>query len=102
MLDRDLIILAEKTLAGTAAKEDRPGAFGPRKRRLFSKMRPDEGNAASCTLPAKTQHAFRAIDFAVTRAQGALLIRLKRVHGRSGRHERLENFRKKAQQITRD
>ena len=39
MLDRDLIILAEKTLTGTAAKEDSPGTLGPCKRGLFAEMR---------------------------------------------------------------
>jgi hypothetical protein len=46
VLDRDLIVLAKKTLAGTAAKEDRPGPLGSRKGRLFPKMSPYKRNAA--------------------------------------------------------
>jgi hypothetical protein len=54
VLDRDLIVLTEKTLAGAAAKKDRAGTLGSRKRRLFSEMRADERNATGRALPAET------------------------------------------------
>ena len=97
----DLIVLAKETLAGTAAEKDRPGTFGSREGRLFPEMRAHERNAASRALPAKTQRLFRAVDFTITRTQGAVLIQSKRIHKRSARDERLESFRKKAQEVTR-
>jgi hypothetical protein len=65
MLDRDLVVLAEKTLAGTTAEKDRAGTPGSRERGLFSEMRSYERNAASRAFPAETQRTFRAIDLTI-------------------------------------
>jgi hypothetical protein len=67
MLDRDLIVLAEKTLAGAAAEEYCAGTPGPREGGLFPEMGTDERNAASRALAAETQRIFRAIDLTIAR-----------------------------------
>jgi hypothetical protein len=81
MLDRDLIVLAEKTLAGTAAEEDRAGTSGSREGGLLSEVRPYERNSTIRALPAETRRAFRPVGFAIARTPSAILISIE-IHAR--------------------
>ena len=65
MADRYLVVLTEKTLAGTTAEKDRPGTASPRERRLLAEMRSDECNATNRAFSAKSQPSLGPVDFAV-------------------------------------
>jgi hypothetical protein len=54
MAERDLVVLAKKTLTGTSAEKNRPGTASPRKRRLLAEMRADKRNATNRAFSAKS------------------------------------------------